>query len=131
MFELAKQQEGAPLKTAQIAEAQAIPLRFLEIILNRLKRAGLLEAKRGYTGGYRITRTPHEITVGQVFQALEDANEATACVSCISKSEIDCPMHGNCAFMPLWLEMQNAIDTICSQTTIQKLLDNEMRPEDG
>jgi Rrf2 family protein len=123
IFELAKNRKTGPMKTAQIAEAQAIPQRFLEIILNRLKHAGLVSAKRGYRGGFQLKRPPREITVEDVFKSMEDIDEATVCVSCISKT--DCPFYGACAFLPIWKEMQKAIDQICTTTTIQLLLDNQ------
>ncbi len=123
IYELAKQRDSGPLKTAQIAEAQAIPLRFLEIILNRLKHAGLLSAKRGYHGGFQLTGAPDEISVDTVFKALETQNGQLSCVSCGSES--DCPFFGECSFMPLWEEIQSAIDRICGKTTIQDLLDNQ------
>ena len=123
IFELARHGDKAPLKSAEIAQSQAIPQRFLEIILNKLKHAGIVVAKRGYTGGFLLRRPAGEITVGEIFKALDDAhNETTACVSCIL--ETDCPLSGRCAFMPLWSELQAAIDQICSRTTIQKLLEN-------
>lgn len=123
IYELARNRETGPIKTAQIAEAQAIPQRFLEIILNRLKHAGLVSAKRGYCGGFQIKRAPHEITVEDVFKSMEDIDEATVCVSCISKTS--CPFYGACPFLPVWKEMQKAIDQICTTTTIQTLLDNQ------
>ena len=124
VFELAKHQNGNPLKSAEIAQSQAIPQRFLEIILNRLKHAGIVEAKRGYTGGFHLKRPATEITVHQIFQALDETcNEATACVSCMLES--DCPFYGECVFMPLWSRLQTAIDQICHNTSIQKLLDHQ------
>ena len=124
IFELAKHQGEGPLKSSEIAQSQAIPQRFLEIILNRLKHAGFVVAKRGYTGGFHLKRQAHEITVGDIFQAMDDAsNESMACVSCISEN--NCPFYGECAFMPLWSKMQKAIDQICDKTTIQNLLDTE------
>ena len=124
VYELAKHQGQAPLKSAEIAQSQAIPQRFLEIILNRLKHAGIVVAKRGYTGGFHLKRSAHEITVYEIFQALDEScHEATACVSCIL--EPDCTFYGACAFMPLWKQLQDAIDQICTHTTIQKLVDDK------
>ena len=122
IYELAKHIEKGPIKTVQIAEAQAIPQRFLEIILNRLKHAGIVTAKRGYCGGFQLKRPPHEITVEDIFKSMTDIDEATVCVSCISKT--DCPFYGACAFLPVWNKMQSAIDDICRSTTMQTLLDN-------
>ena len=124
IFELAKHQGEGPLKSVEIAQSQAIPQRFLEIILNRLKHAGIVAAKRGYTGGFHLKRPAHEITVSDVFQATDDDGaESVVCVSCVSKN--DCPFFGNCAFMPLWSQMQQAIDLVCDKTTVQDLLDSE------
>lgn len=126
IFELAKHRERGPIKSAQIAEAQSIPQRFLEIILNRLKHAGLVTAKRGYTGGFQLNRAPCDITVEDIFKSLENVDDPMVCVSCISKT--DCPYYGACAFMPVWTRMQEAIEHICSTTTIQSLLDNSREP---
>ena len=128
VYELARNEDGPPLKSAEIAQSQAIPQRFLKIILNRLKHAGIVVAKRGYTGGFHLKRPAAEITVHQIFMALDETcNEATACVSCILEN--DCPFYGACVFMPLWSQLQTAIDQICHNTTIQKLLDHA--PEIG
>lgn len=122
IYELAKVRDKGPIKSAQIAEAQAIPQRFLEIILNQLKHAGLVTAKRGYYGGFQLKRDPSDITVEDIFKSLDDIDEAAVCVSCISKT--DCPFYGACAFLPVWTQMQEAIEEICTTTTIQSLLDN-------
>jgi Rrf2 family cysteine metabolism transcriptional repressor len=128
IYELAKHQDERPLKSAEIAQAQSIPQRFLEIILNRLKHAGIVVAKRGYTGGFLLNRPADDISVKEIFQALDEScHESTACVSCIL--ETDCPFSGRCAFMPLWSEIQAAIDQICGQTTIKRLVDNQAGAE--
>jgi Rrf2 family protein len=129
VYELAKHRETGPIKSAQIAAAQAIPQRFLEIILNQLKHAGILTAKRGYTGGFKLNRAPGDITVEDIFKSLDDIDEAAVCVSCISKA--DCPFYGKCAFLPLWTQMQKAIDRICTATTIQSLLDDSSAPAEA
>jgi Rrf2 family protein len=66
---------GRPLVPIQeIAARQAIPQRYLEQVLLALKRAGLLTSKRGSTGGYHLTKSPDEITVGAVLRAVEGGN---------------------------------------------------------
>ena len=122
VFELARHAASEPLKTAQIAEAQAIPVRFLEIILNHLKRAGLVNAKRGIYGGYTLEHPPGEIRVSDVFQALDGDTDPAACVSC--QHQCSCPFNGECAFLPLWTEIQDSLAAIYNRTTIQDLLDN-------
>ncbi|TDE00393.1 RrF2 family transcriptional regulator, partial [Jiangella asiatica] len=55
----------------QLAEAQDIPGKFLETILGDLRRAGMLDAQRGATGGYRLTKPPAEITLADIVRATE------------------------------------------------------------
>ena len=64
IVELAKRVGSGPVKVSEIAAAQAIPRRFLEVILGQLKGSGLVTAKRGYHGGYFLLREPETITEG-------------------------------------------------------------------
>jgi Rrf2 family protein len=70
-LELAGSPDGAPVKGERLAEAQDIPLQFLEHILLELKHARLIRAKRGARGGYWLARPPEEITVAEVIRAVE------------------------------------------------------------
>lgn len=123
IFELARQQDEEPVKSSVIAKAQAIPLRFLEVIMGQLKRAGLVDSRRGFSGGYTLTRPPDRIRVGDIFQLLDQADHAQGCMACASKG--DCPFLGNCVFMELWDQAQHAMDAVYDQATIQDLIDQE------
>jgi len=70
-LELAASPDGAPVKGEKLAEAQAIPLQFLEHILLDLKHHELVKAKRGIRGGYWLARDPADITVADVIRAVE------------------------------------------------------------
>jgi Rrf2 family protein len=70
-LELAGSDDGQPVKGERIAEAQEIPLQFLEHILLDLKHHELVKAKRGIRGGYWLARKPDEITVADVIRAVE------------------------------------------------------------
>jgi Rrf2 family protein len=70
-IELAAGHDSGPIKGDQIAEAQDIPLRFMENILGDLRHHGLVESRRGAEGGYWLSRPPDEITVGEVMRAAE------------------------------------------------------------
>lgn len=69
--ELAAAPDGNPVKGEHLAEAQDIPLQFLEHILLELKHARLVRARRGARGGYWLARSPDEITVADVIRAVE------------------------------------------------------------
>jgi Rrf2 family protein len=70
-LEMAAAPEGEPVKGERLAEAQDIPLQFLEHILLELKHARLVQARRGAKGGYWLARPPTEITVADVIRAVE------------------------------------------------------------
>jgi Rrf2 family protein len=70
-LELSATPDGEPVKGERLAEAQDIPLQFLEHILLELKHARLIRAKRGARGGYWLARDPGAITVADVIRAVE------------------------------------------------------------
>ena len=60
-----------PVKGDRIAEAQEIPLRFLENILGELRHAGLVQSRRGMDGGYWLARPPDDVTLAEIIRAVE------------------------------------------------------------
>lgn len=72
MFDLAYHGDHRPMQIREIAARCRIPLRFLEQILNDLKRAGLVHSKRGPRGGYTLAHEPAAISLSMVLEALED-----------------------------------------------------------
>jgi Rrf2 family protein len=70
-IELAVAGEGATVKGERVADAQQIPLHFLENILGDLKQAGIVATRRGPEGGYRLARSPAEVSVADVIRAVE------------------------------------------------------------
>jgi len=63
--------EQSPMQVKAIAKKEKIPLRFLEQVMSQLKKKGLVDSIRGPHGGYRLTRSPEQITLGEVLQAIE------------------------------------------------------------
>jgi Rrf2 family protein len=123
IFELAKHRDKGPTKISDIADAQSIPLRFLEVILNKLKGSGLIDAKRGFYGGYFLTRSPEQITVADVMSFLQGSPKAVQCAACVVKAK--CPHGHRCAFSSMWNRVNRAISQVYTETTIQDLLDND------
>jgi Rrf2 family protein len=70
LYHLAFHRAGEAAQAKEIAQAQKIPLRFLEQILQDLRRAGLVEARRGPRGGYALARPPAEISLADVLRAV-------------------------------------------------------------
>jgi Rrf2 family protein len=123
IFELAKHRGKGPRKISEIAEVQAIPLRFLEVILGQLKGSGLVESKRGFYGGYSLTRSADKISVGDVLRFMDKPMGSENCGACVSTT--NCPFSGNCAFAAMWNRVNEAIFDIYDNTTIQDLLNSE------
>lgn len=71
VFDLAYNGHGEPLQTRVISERQQIPVRYLEQIFQRLRRAHLVEARRGPRGGFRLARPAGDITLRDIVEAVE------------------------------------------------------------
>jgi Rrf2 family protein len=70
LLELAQAEEG-PVKGERLAQAQGIPLKFLENILIDLRHAGIVRSQRGAEGGYWLARGPDSISIGEVMRAVD------------------------------------------------------------
>jgi Rrf2 family protein len=123
VFELAKRRGEGPIRIADVAEAQSIPLRFLEVILNQLKQGGFVESKRGSGGGYILLRDPDDLAVGEILSFVQGPVIPVGCMEGTSKGK--CPLHNNCVFLPMWERVQNAILDVYQTTTFQDLIDKE------
>lgn len=115
VFELAKRNGRGPVKVAEIAAAQAIPPRFLEVILNELKQTGFVESRRGKRGGYLLTADPGELTVGDVMGFLEGPVDIAP-----TNGE-----DGDGVLTPVWDQVQKAISDIYQTTTFGDLVEQE------
>ena len=73
IFDLAYHGQTRPTQIRLIGERQGIPMRYLEQIFQRLRRAGLVEAKRGPGGGYFLARDPGQISLSDIVEAVEGA----------------------------------------------------------
>jgi Rrf2 family protein len=71
VFDIAFHNAGRPTQARDIARRQDVPLRYLEQIFQELRRANLVDAKRGPKGGYFLSRTPETITLGDVIRAVQ------------------------------------------------------------
>lgn len=114
MFDLAQQVPGIPIRIAKIAERQKIPQKFLESILSDLKRGGFVESHRGADGGYRLSRSPDIITVGEVLRFVKGTRDGRH----NKKSEGENP------FTALWSQANAKISSIFDQTTFGDLTRN-------
>jgi Rrf2 family protein len=120
-----------PVALKAIAEAENLPLAYLERIAALLKKAGLIQSTRGAHGGYLLARTAEEITMDQVVLALEGA---IAPMDCFVESpdgadhhRVACNHHGPeghapCATKLLWTRVQLGVIKSLQRTTLAELV---------
>ena len=119
-FELASRADDGPVKIQQIAAAQNIPPRFLEIILNELRHAGVVQSRRGKAGGYMLARPAKEITVGEVIESVQGPIAFGG-----EKGNGSHYVYGDYAFGQLWENMAKAVSSTCNRTTFAELVEYE------
>jgi len=123
VLELSRRFGGAPTSVAAIAEAQAIPQRFLELIIGELRQAGLVASKRGARGGYILLDDPSSLKVSDVMKAVDSNYEPVDCEPCGGNR--NCPLAGHCSFVNLWRRAGKAIHEVYSETSFQDLLEEQ------
>lgn len=89
MFDLALNFSGTPISLTDISERQKISLSYLEQLMILLKKSKLVRSVRGAQGGYILSCSPSDITVGDVLRALEGSLAPTQCIEVESK-RVDC-----------------------------------------
>ena len=80
LYELARNHGGAPVTIREISERQGLPVPFLEQVLHRLRVAGVVESRRGINGGYLLSRSPGDITIGDAVRVLEGPIALCGCL---------------------------------------------------
>jgi Rrf2 family protein len=112
-----------------IAAEQNIPKKFLEQILNDLKRLGAVESKRGMSGGYRLARPPEHITLASIVRHVEGAMAPVSCVSERFYERCTCPDEARCPIRDVMMEAREAVVQIMERLTLADLRDRARRLE--
>jgi Rrf2 family transcriptional regulator, cysteine metabolism repressor len=123
VFELARRYGQGPVKISDIAEAQAIPVRFLQVILNQLRSAGFVQSRRGAEGGYFLAQQPASVTVGGIVEFVEGPIVPVACMT--EKDGGECTLHGKCVFIGVWRQAAKAVSDVYQRTSFQYLVDQD------
>ncbi len=120
---------SGPVAARELADVERLPPDYVEQILLRLRRAGIVESVRGAKGGYFLARTPQEITVRDVMAASE---HQTFEVNCDTHPVDDARCHTSsaCSIRPVWFALQQRIDDFLSQVTLHDLLQDEARVQE-
>lgn len=119
MAEIAAYYKKRPLSAKRISESQGIPLQYLEQILNRLKKVGLVKATRGPKGGYALSCRPSRIKLGYIIETLEDKNFLVDCLA--QKNKNSCSRIQICKTRRFWEKLTRTIAEVMNSTTLKDL----------
>ena len=119
MIDLAENQGKGLIPLKEIAQRQQISEKYLEIILKVLVRAHFLSGVRGKGGGYRLTRSPEDYTVGSILRLTE---ETLAPVSCLSENAPQCQRTDQCRNLPLWEGLSRVMNDYLEGYTLADLM---------
>ncbi len=120
MADLAKHAKRDAIPLSSVAERQHISLAYLEQIFQRLRRAGLVESARGRTGGYRLGREAHSISVAEIMSAVEEEVRMTRCAG---EHGTPCLAGERCLTHGLWDALGAEISAFLARVTLRDVLD--------
>ncbi len=126
LVELGRQDISSPVSLKAIAEAESLPLGYLEHVVALLRKAELVESTRGARGGYRLSRPPEEITMDEVVLALEGTIAPMDCFVGECEHRVSCSHLSDdgagCATKMLWTKVQASIVHTLKSTTLAELV---------
>ncbi len=123
MMELSNRYGEGYVQSAQIAAARKIPENYLYQLLITLRKAGLVQSRRGPQGGHMLARPPEDISVAEVVKALEGP---LAPVTCIQDNIVDtCAYTQKCVLKDVWREVTQATQEILTRHTFGELIARE------
>src|SRR5438105_9814073 len=126
MVELARSAGEEPVPLAEIASHDGLPLAYLEHLVARLRKAGLVDSRRGSRGGYLLARPAHEIAMAEIVEALEGSIAPIECISQAPDGSIVCSRESDpghvCPTKLPWTRVRFAIVRTLQAPTLAELL---------
>jgi Rrf2 family protein len=127
---LAHRSGDGPVAARELAEKEHLPADYVEQILLRLRRAGIVSSVRGARGGYQLARPADDVTVKDVLDASEHGTFEVNC----ELHQVDaarCSEVGGCAIRPVWLLLRQRIDEVLGSVRLSDLLGSEAEVRDA
>ena len=121
MFEIARGYPENPLTIKEISERQDVSVAYLEQILNKLRKAGIVRSVKGPGGGYLLAREPGHITIAEILKELEGPVAITSCLD----PEEGCSRVEGCVTHLLWRSLGAKIEAFLETITLKDLLEKE------
>lgn len=121
---LARRTEEGPVTGRDVAARERLPGDYVEQILLRLRRAGIVQSTRGAKGGYALARPAEDITVREIITAAELVTFDLHCETHPLDSE-RCAQSCDCSIRPVWMMLQKKIDEVLDAVRLADLLSSE------
>jgi Rrf2 family protein len=112
---------------AELAEANRLPLKFVERILQELREAGLVETHRGKFGGYSLAKPAEEIGIGQLVRLMDGRLAPICCASENAYQPCTCPDEAHCGLRMIMIDVRNAIANILDRYTVAQVVEVTLR----
>ncbi len=124
LIDLAENGGEGPVSLSAISVRQGISKKYLEQIIPLLNSAGMLQTNRGARGGYRLSKTPADYTVGEILRVTEGN---IAPVSCLEGADNPCERNGACDVLYIWQGLYEVMENYLDRISIQDILDRKRR----
>lgn len=128
ILDLAINAQDGPVPLGDVSKRQNISLKYLEHLIRKLKKAGLVKSQRGPYGGHMLKKLPADITVGDIVRTLEKTTAITDCAETEDKLCGVCNRAGDCLSRWVWIEASEAMFKRLDEITIQSLTTIKLKP---
>ncbi|MCU0652887.1 MAG: Rrf2 family transcriptional regulator [Candidatus Pacebacteria bacterium] len=112
--------DNRAISVREIALREKLPNDYLEKIVAKLLKGGVLAAKKGVTGGYIMSRPAKEIIISEIFSALESPATKVKCI------DAKCGHESDCLTKCLWVKMQAAVNDFLGSVTLEDLINKNL-----
>lgn len=121
LLDIALSDNKMPVSLRGISGRQKLPISYLEQIFNRLKHVGIVHSVRGVNGGYHLSHSPDEITIGSVIKTMEGPIRLAKCDSPPEERET-CIGPDDCVARVMWKRLEEKIDNLLEGITLAQMV---------
>ena len=124
---IAAEYQVANVSGADLADANRLPLKFIERILQELREAGLVDSRRGKNGGYFLAKPASEIRIGDLVRLMDGRLAPICCASEQAYQRCTCPDEEHCGLRMLMIDVRNAIAGILDRYSLAQVVEVTLR----
>jgi Rrf2 family protein len=122
ILDLAIYAKKGPVPLGDVAKRQNISVKYLEQLILKLKKAGLVESQRGPFGGHMLAKPPDQITIGDIVRILEGSAAITDCAEMDDQLCAECNRAGDCLSRWVWVEASRVMFDRLDQITVESIV---------